>query len=221
MSPSTPTLANDLIRIHKVITRGLVVGLSRGKDHLQSSGTSPVNLSGYAIYIHSFTQVLDAHHRSEDVIAFPAFRPLIPSAPYPRLAGDHQHIEMILANAPALITALSKDDSGDALSQVIKILEEINEVWATHIGIEEDYFSQQAVDAVMTPEEQARISAAAGQHSQEHSGPPYWVLPFVLFNLDKQERAVMAASFPPNVVNELVPKVWKDQWVPMKPYLLD
>ena len=34
------------------------------------------------------------------------------------------------------------------------------------------------------------------------------------------DRAYMAGEMPPIISQELVPVVWKDQWAPMKPFLL-
>jgi hypothetical protein len=46
-------------------------------------------------------------------------------------------------------------------------------------------------------------------------------VPFVLYNLPAQERAIQARTMPSAVVEELVPVVWKEQWAPMQPFLLD
>ena len=47
------------------------------------------------------------------------------------------------------------------------------------------------------------------------------VLPFILYNLSAEDRAIMAQHVPPFVTQELVPGVWKGHWAPMKPFLLD
>jgi hypothetical protein len=164
---------------------------------------------------------LGTHHESEDQIAFPAFQQVIPSAPYARLTADHQKIESRLTKTPIWIKDLSGENSEFALRELMNILREISRLWIPHIMVEEEYFAQEALNAVMSPEEQGRIGTAASQYSQEHSGPPYWVVPFILYNLELDERKIMAANFPPTIMDELVPKVWKDQWTPMKPYLLD
>ena len=100
MEPSTPTLAKDLLRIHKVITRGLDMSLVKGKAYLQSGFSQPQALLGYSSYTHCLCSVLDSHHTSEDIIAFPEFRLVIPSAPYAQLAYDHNEIERLLSHFP-------------------------------------------------------------------------------------------------------------------------
>lgn len=216
----TPNLALDLIRIHKVITRGLNISLVKGREYLQTGFSQKQLLLGYSSYTHSLAAVLGSHHMGEDLIAFPEFRSLIPSAPYAKLATDHLQIERLLAPIPTAITELS-DDAQKGLVKIVDTLRKISEIWEPHIQLEERFFSEATVNAVMATEDQKRISEAFGKHSQEHATPPYWVVPFVLYNLERNERARMAASLPATIMEELVPKVWADQWAPMKPLLLD
>ena len=221
MAPSTPNLAQDLIRIHKVITRAVNVGLSSAKQLQKSGYDSPQTLTGYISYIHCLVTVLDSHHTSEDLIAFPAFRKVLPFAPYSRLTSDHQKIVGFLEKIQPALTNITSSYTDAGLSEIIDLLQKTSQIWFPHIQVEEVNFSSEAVNAVMNYEEQNRISEAASKLSQEHSDPPYWVVPFVLFNLEIEDRAIMSAQLPPAIVNELVPKVWKDQWAPMKPYLLE
>ena len=100
-------------------------------------------------------------------------------------------------------------------------LSKVWSIWKKHIFWEELNFSKDAIGTVMDPEEQGQLSEAMGKHSQENSEPLYQVVPFVLFNLEPEDRVSMAATFPPMVTNELVTKAWKEQWEPMKPFLLD
>ncbi len=221
MAPGTPNLTRDLIRIHKVVTRSLEVCLNHGKQYLTTGTTLPEGLQGYSYYVHCFATVLSTHHQSEDLIAFPAFKSVIPSAPYERLAADHHEIERLLTFIPQAVGELTGREPENGLQIITNTLSNISEIWYTHIQLEEHHFSEEVVNKAFNSDEQGNISAAASKHSQEHSGPPYWIIPFILFNLEHEERASMAASFPPMITEELIPKVWKDQWAPMKPYLLD
>ncbi len=220
MEPSTPTLATDLLRIHKVITRGLDICLVKGKAYLQSGFSQPQVLLGYSSYTHSLISVLDSHHTSEDIIAFPEFRLVIPSAPYAQLAYDHNEIERLLEPLPPVIANLS-DDTHNGLVNIVVTMDKISEIWAPHIQLEEHFFSVETLNEVMVPEDQRRISEATAKHSRDNALPPYWVVPFVLYNLDRVDRAIMASSLPANITEELVPKVWAEEWAPMKPFLLD
>ncbi len=223
MTPTAPTpnLAQDLIRIHRVITRALNVGKVKGIEFLQSGFPSDQFLLGFTSYTHCLSSVLGSHHQGEDLIAFPAFRKVIPSAPYAQLLNDHHAIEMLLALLPQAIADVSGEALVNGLRIIVDAMHKITEVWEPHIQLEEYYFSRDALTAVIDLEDQRRIGEAASKYSQEHTGPPYWVVPFILFNLDLEDRVTMAANYPPMIMDELVPIVWKDQWAPMKSFLLD
>lgn len=221
MASATPNLTKDLIRIHKVVTRSLEVCLARGLEYLKSGSSLTEGLQGFANYTHCFASVLSSHHQGEDLIAFPAFQKVISSAPYQQLADDHRQIEKFLTSIPPAVIELSGGVPENGLQVIIDTLTKISEVWYPHIRLEENTFSKGTMNKVLTPEEQGNISAASSKYSQEHSGPPYWIIPFILFNLNNEDRTAMAAGIPPMITEELVPKVWKDQWASMKPYLLD
>jgi hemerythrin-like domain-containing protein len=220
MEPSTANLAADLVRIHKVITRGIDVSLVKGREYLQTGLSQAVTISGYSSYIHCLVSILDSHHTGEDTIAFPELRHLVPSAPYAKLANDHNEVERLVTPLPQAISDLS-DQTHSKLLIIIDALRKLADLWAPHIQIEEYYFSKDTLNSVMSLDDQRRISEATGKYSQENSQPPYWIIPFILYNLDREERAIMGASLPPTVIDELVPKAWAEQWAPMKPFLLD
>jgi hypothetical protein len=220
MKTTTPNLALDLIRIHKVITRAIYTSLIKGREFRQTGFPEHQLLVGYSAYVHCLSEVLGSHHRGEDLIAFPAFIKVLPSAPYAQLFADHRAVDCQLFNIPQALTDLSSDTPDKGLQVIIDTTENLSTIWEPHILLEEHYFSKEAVNAAIDLDEQKRISEAVAKHSQEHSEPPYWVIPFILYNLEPDERAKMAENFPPSIVNELVPVVWKDQWAPMKPLLL-
>jgi len=221
LTSPTPDLAQDLVRIHRVITRSLNISEVKGAEFLQSGFPSAQLLLGFTTYTHCLSSVLGSHHQGEDLIAFPAFRKVLPSAPYAQLLTDHHGIETLLALLPATIANVSGDAPDKSLRIIVDTIQKITEIWEPHIQLEEYYFSKDALKAVLDLDEEMRISEAASKYSQEHSGPPYWVVPFVLFNLDREDRKTMASNFPPTIMEELVPMVWKEQWAPMKSFLLD
>jgi hemerythrin-like domain-containing protein len=215
------SLAQDLIRIHKVISRSLEVGLGKGKGYQQSGLSQAQELRGYSSYIQCLVAVLSSHHTSEDLIAFPALRKVIADAPYGQLAADHHWVEIILTGVPQALTDLAGNTPTIGLNAIVSTLARLSQIWYPHIALEEKCFSEEALNSTLSIKEQNNISLATSKHSQEYANPPYLVIPFLLFNLEQEERLKMAATLPPTIVDELVPKVWKDQWAPMKPFLLD
>ena len=216
-----PSLAQDMIRIHKVITRGLTIGVERGEAYARDGFPNPGLRKGYTDYIHSLRVVLEAHHRGEDQIAFPILQGKQVTAPYETLTADHQRIEPLLGMVAKAESQLAGGTNDAVLSELVGLLRQLTSVWGPHIQVEEVHFTRPLLSNVMSPEEQAEVSGKMSQHAQQHATPPFLSLPFVLYNLQTEDRAAMAAVLPRTVVEELIPKVWKEQWSAMKPFLLE
>jgi hypothetical protein len=212
-----PNLAGDLVRIHKVISRGLNVGGYKGMEFIDKGFPDQGIQQGYMDYVKSLVSVISAHHMGEDEIAFPVLKKRIPDAPFDRLSRDHMNIEETLSPVRKTLS----ENKGNALDVVVKGLMSVSSVWSPHIEIEEKSFSEHALTMAMIPDEQAEVSALLTKHAQDHTGPPFHVLPFVLFNLTGADRADMAALFPKVVTEELIPNEWKEKWALMKPFLLE
>ncbi len=215
-----PDLAKDLVRIHKVITRGMSIAVAGGDEFQEEGFPEPGVRKGFTDYVMCLERVLGGHHKSEDEIAFPAFARKIPAAPYEKLASDHREMEKLSSSLRKSISDVADEgDQGD-IKLLVDTTRRISAIWAPHIRIEEEYFSHDNVAKVMTLEEQGLIGANMGKKSQEVATPPSLVVPFVLYNLEGEERAAMSATLPKNLVEELIPVTWKDQWAPMLPFLL-
>ncbi len=215
-----PDLAQDLVRIHHAITRGLNVGLKSGGEFLRDGFPDRDLQRGYKDYVQSLGSVLAAHHLGEDEIAFPALKEKLPTAPYKRLAADHRKIEAALTPMSAALSNIGEANPVAGLGGVVDSLRKILAIWPSHIGLEESSFGSSTIARVMTPQEQADVSLRMGKSSQEHAGPPFLVLPFVLYNLVGDDREGMAAAIPAPV-RVLIEKDWKEQWNLMRPFLLD
>jgi hypothetical protein len=215
-----PNLSQELVRTHKVITRGVSVGLTKGREFLGDGFPSQDLKRGFTDYIQSLGSVVAAHHLGEDTIAFPALKERLPDAPYKRLTSDHKKIEAALKLLGESISDVSGENPAAGLAGVVDGLRKILAIWPSHIGVEESSFGSKPIAKVMTPEEQANVSILMARHAQEHAGPPSLVLPFVIFNLSGADREAMSASLPAPV-RELVEKEWKELWSPMRPFLLD
>lgn len=217
---SLPDLAGDFLRIHRAITRGLTTGIARGTDFIKGGFPDQHIQQGYALYIQTLTAVISAHHQGEDEVAFPALKQKLPATPFTRLSADHVTIETALDRIKSTLPDLAGANPAAALLKAVDGLKNIYAIWTPHIDIEQTSFSAAALSRVMTLDEQAQLSGAFGKHSQEHVGPPFFALPFVLFNLAPSDRDAMYSMMPKPVV-DLIPGEWKEKWSPMKPFLLD
>ena len=213
-------LAGDFLRIHRAITRGLNVCVSKGSEYLSEGFPDPDIQQGYVLYLQTLTAVLSAHHLGEDEVAFPALKRKLPDEPYGKLGSDHVEIEKKLVQIKNALPGLASADFAPSLAAAIEILKGILSVWVPHIQIEETSFKSAAIESAMTFDEQLQLSAEIGKYSQEHGGPPFFVLPFVLFNMDKADRDAMASGMPKELVEVLMPGEWKANWAPMLPFLL-
>jgi hemerythrin-like domain-containing protein len=216
-----PGLANGLITIHKVITRGIEVT----KGHSQSfvrEGLSDVALrAGFVSYVRVFVSVTHAHHLTEDEVIFPYFRERMREAAFDLLIAQHRAIAALLDEVKAATDDIEAGHQAeDPFSRISRAAAGLAEIWHPHIADEERIFSSEGLGAVAALDEQLTVARLAAEHGMKHSGPDYLAVPFVLYNLSPKDRAAMAEGMPPVVVQQLVPVAWKDKWEPMSPFLL-
>jgi hypothetical protein len=217
-----PNVAADLSRIHSLITRGLKVSLERGQVFAQDGFPDASTREGFVDYVQSLVSVLHAHHLTEDDLAFPYLRDLMPGTPFDVLTEQHQQMMPILDEIKAAIEVVAAEEqAGAMLNDLNRALTKVAELWHPHIQIEEEHFSVEKGAELISVDEHIRLAQTFAKHSQEHAGPDYLVVPFMLYNLSPEDRVIMASAMPPMVTQELVPKAWKEKWAPMQPFLLD
>ena len=211
MSP----LAGGLLRIHKVITRGLKISIRKCDEYIEKKGIPPKEIDGFIRYISTLKWVTHSHHLSEDEIAFPFFKDHI-KAPYNRLKDDHILMVDMLDKLDKSLQELPSKGVGNLRD----VLEEIKGIWESHIKIEEENFAAEKLQAVIGLEEQEKLAEKLAEHGRNNSGPGPLTLPFVLYNLESKDRQFILMSLPWIVRKVLIPIVWRKQWKPMKPFLL-
>ncbi len=216
-----PNVGVELLRIHSIITRGLRVAIEHSQSFADRGSPSVTIREGFANYVLSLVSVLDAHHKVEDQVAFPYFEDRFPDAPYDLLRTQHQSIVPMLDQLRATIEEMvAHPQEGQIINKLFLLTKGIDEVWHPHIRIEEDHFTVGKLGAAIPPGEQIRLIKLFMEHSQQHAKPDFLVVPFLLYNLPPEQRAVMAGAMPPVVTEQLVPVIWKEKWEPMKPFLL-
>ena len=218
---NAPNVASDLLRIHSIITRGLNVVTEKSQQFAQAGFPDPSTREGFLCYARSFVSVLHAHHLTEEELVFPDMQKRLPDAPYDLLRTQHREITSALDEIRTTIEEVAADPSAaPPLTKLNQALKRMADLWHPHIAIEQDHFSVEKVAALIGPEEHIRLGRQFAEHGQKHAGPDYLVVPFLLYNLPPEERAMFAKSMPPIVTQHLVPVVWKEQWAPMLPFLL-
>ena len=217
-----PNVGADMLRIHRVITRGLDVAAQRGAAFARDGFPSPAIQEGFLTYLRALSGVLDAHHLGEDETAFPYFRDKLPNAPYDKLMADHRVIEGVLEKLQAAVKAVAGSaQPADSLRDVNRAVGTLAGLWHPHIGIEEALWDPETVASLLDEEENLQLGQKLAESSQKHLHATEIEIPFVLYNLGPEDRAVMAKMLPPVVTQQLVPLVWRAKWAPMKPFLLE
>ena len=92
-------------------------------------------------------------------------------------------------------------------------------MWHPHIQIETSAFISKA-DALIPVEEQLKLVGQMAEHDLKIAVPHPLTVPFMLYNLPEEDRAVFSQGIPVEVVKKFVPVTWKEQWESMTPYLL-
>lgn len=215
-----PNIGEDYIRFHKVMTRGLAVSLQNINEFLQIGALEKLKCEGFIKYVQSFSSVLHGHHRAEDEEIFPYFKDKLPEVPYERLISEHKIFNDGLQEINTGIDHLkSENDELDSLKILKSGFDKIDQIWHPHIQIENTQLYERIRSLNIDLEEMIRLQKEDKKFFQEHTGPAYLVMPFVLYNLSPEDRAILTQGSE-IVAKQLLSIDWKDKWTPMQPFLL-
>lgn len=211
-----PNVGNDLVRIHKVITRALNVSL---QNSLETNLVENYQ-QGFVIYVRTLTILLHSHHNGEDELAFPFWKTHLPAGPFDELS--RQHVEMItyLERIERWMNAGPNAWQENILSELHQTLSDLRILWETHIALEEATIGPENSQKYLTPSDNEQLSKQLAEHGQAHSQPSELVMPFVIYNLLDTDRAEFVKLLPPVMIQQLIPITWKATWEPMIPFLL-
>ena len=214
-------VGTDIIRFHRLITRSLEITIQNVKRFLEIESIKESDREGFLKYIQSFSTVLDAHHLLENEKIFPYFRDKLPDAPYDRLITQHKLVKESVSHINGGINNLKSNVCElESLNLLKTDLRMIDKIWHPHIRIEEEHIYERVGSLKLSFEETNRLRKEYYDFFQEHAQPAYLVIPFVLYNLSPEDRAILAQGIPEIVTNQLVPIDWKDKWVSMQSFLL-
>jgi hemerythrin-like domain-containing protein len=213
-------IAISFFNIHNIITRGLRVSLESVREVLQRGFRDEESREGFFSFIRALSSVLNAHHLTEDEIVFPYFRDMLPDAPFDSLTEWHHLMVRILDE---INLAVAKCDNNEKLETELRNIENalarLNNMWPYHIKPETDELINKA-DALLPVKEQLRLVGVFAEHGLKNAVPHYLTVPFMLYNLPLEDRMVFSQGMPAEVIQNLVPVVWKEKWESMTPFLL-
>lgn len=211
----TSPVVGGLLRIHKIISRGLTTSIRKCDEYLVKQGIPSGEAAGFSMYVSTLKWVTHSHHLSEDEIAFPYFKDYI-KAPYNHLKDDHIAMARILDSLDQCLL----DVSSSGVGKLREILDEFDKLWDPHIKIEEENFTSEKLQDTIGMQEQVNLVKKLGEHSIKNSGPGPLALPFLFYNLEGRDREDFMKPIPWIVKKVLVPIIWRSQWKPMIPFFL-
>ena len=208
-----PNAGLDLQRIHRMLTRGLSVLHENAAKYAKSGFPDDTTRDGFWKYCQALELNLASHHLTEDDVFFPFMEPRLPNVDFSRLRAEHQVVTRMLDEIKAARDAGSPADLEPVLSRLAG-------VWYPHITKEEAWFSPEITAQVMAPPEVIDLGQKTSAYNAAHAQPASLTVPFLLYNLEAEDRAYFISFMPPEIMQQLVPIVWKDEWAAMKPFLL-
>jgi hypothetical protein len=149
---------------------------------------------------------------------FPDLCDRLPQAPCEALMAQHRAMEPVLSEIEAAVTEAASSNPEQTLSALGPALKHIDTLWRTHIELEEAHFGPDALGNSLTMEERKRSGRVASNHAAKHQRPLALMLPFLLYNMAPEDRAVMSKLMPPIV--PLALWLWKSKWRVMASFLL-
>jgi hemerythrin-like domain-containing protein len=212
-----------MVFIHTAITRGLVVTVERGSEILEKGYPDPDTQAGFALFVSALISVVRGHHMSEDEVAFPHLREKLSEVPFDKLMADHRVMDGLLDELEEGVGAVRAEaQAGSSLAALIGTATALSDLWHPHIQIEEDgIYAADIIAAIMDADEDAQLNQRLAAYAQAHVQPLSIGMPFLIYNLPREERDVYTAAMPPMVTEQLVPVTWKEEWAPMQPFLLE
>ncbi|HEX2970125.1 MAG TPA: hemerythrin domain-containing protein [Bacteroidales bacterium] len=214
--PDFSPVTEGLVTIHKLITRALDVSISKCDEYIKNRAIPANEEKGFALYVTTLIRVMHAHHLGEDDVVFPYFKERI-EAPYIRLKDDHVTMANLLDNLEKGIGEITIFDIG----RIKNILSDLRKSWGPHITAEESSFSAKVLSGTYTEKEQRDLLDKIGQHGSKLSGPAPVTIPFVIYNLEPQDRKIFLKDFPWIMKVFFIPLLWRSKWKPMDPFLLN
>jgi len=209
-------VGSDLVRIHKVITRALRVAKQNSRGTMVDE-----NRKGFAAYVRAMTILLHAHHRGEDELAFPFWKSHLPDGPFDELIRQHGEMVGFLERIEKWLKAGAEAWQTDAVVALNDLLADLSVLWVMHIFLEEATVGPENSQRYLTPAENGQLAKQLSEHGQAHSQPSELVMPFVVYNLEAEDRREFVELLPPVMTQQLIPVAWKPVWEPMRPFLLD
>ena len=212
-----PNAGNDLLRIHKVITRALDVSLHNSQDN----SLVEKHWEGFRMYLRVLTVLLHSHHAGEDELSFPFWRTRLPDGPFDKLSEQHRQMIIYLDQIERWLGDAGRESwQANTMSELTQALTDLRALWQMHIALEEATIGPENSGKYLTAVDNEQLGRQLAAHGQAHAQPSELVMPFAVYNLSEADRAEFVKLLPPVMTQQLIPIAWKSAWEPMMPFLM-
>lgn len=213
-------LRDYFLTIHKIILRSIKTSFENVQNFIDSGIPNEQTCQGLFTYITLTSLMLDTHHCTEDDIAFPYFENSLPDTHFEWLHEDHDLITGFLDElAPILETLKKTGTTLEKLQDLKDVLLKIEDRWDQHYGLEEEEFIN-LIDSLDSYENRVKLIEQFFEYNKNLIKPYYLSLPFMLYNLEKEDRERWSKGYSPELLNQVETVAWKDKWIAMMPFLL-
>lgn len=214
-------VGEEIIRFHRIITHSLEIVTQKVKKYLENGKIEDETRDGFLKYLQSFSIVVDAHHALENEKIFPYFENKLADAPYDRLVNQHKMFLKSLTEINGAVNNIKSNiNEFDSLNSIKTSLRMIEKMWGPHMKIEEGNIYGRVGSLNLGPDENNKLKKEYFKFIMEHGEPLNLVIPFVLYNLSPEDRVVEEGLIP-DETKKLIETDWKDEWVSMKPFMLE
>ena len=209
-------LSKGLDLIHKVISRPIDIGISHLDKCLISNKIDIENHDGFKNYINSLVNVFFGHHQGEDEIMFPTFEKKIKDADFSELKRQHKELHPLAEKIKVKIDIDSP--TIDSYQEIRSLLQDTKDLWLKHRE-EKEKTVELDIEPALSSKEQIELGEKLGKHGQSMSKPANLILPFIIYNLEGNDREEFTGDMPWILKKFIVPIIWKKKWEKMKPFL--
>mgnify|MGYP001313873413 CR=1 FL=1 len=210
-------LSKGLDLIHKVLSRPLDVGILHLDKCLVLNEVDIEKHDGFKDYINSLVNVFSGHHDGEDEIMFPTFEKKIKDSDFSKLKEQHKKLHPLTEQIKNKVNIDSPTINN--YKELRDLLQETKDLWVEHRE-EEEKTVELDLEPLFSSKEQIELTDKLGKHGQSMSKPATLILPFLIYNLESNDRAEFTSDMPWILKKFVVPVIWKKKWEKMKPFLL-
>ena len=216
MSLQTDPLMTVIQGVHRALTRALNVLVDESMQFRTEEQVDGKRTEGFRMYARTFCDLMHAHHDGEEELAFVHIRSILSAKDMVALDREHEVMLEALHALQTYVAAPAPWDSSHWWG-LHRAASALLSGWEAHRLNEETQMAKASV--LMSRDERVRLAKALELFGIANAGPGHRVVPFILYNLEGEDREAMGSRMPFFMKGILVPFFWRVNYRPMLPFL--